>query len=306
MKFRHAERKPATLLLLLLIVFFHSCTKESADRSTPFLIFIPGSGYTPDGAVVPLGGTLRFGISASGGGGIITDFRVRRISASGTVTMLDKGMWRELGGFDTTLVYNKNSDPEERWEFFIMTDTRDTAMISLKVLKGSGNAYGNIHYYPSITIGYPANNAYPHFVDLSNGLAYTSSNVGGKESTIDLASFFYYTGGKPSPTLTCPSYTSVVGYYPEISGWPVRNSTTYDYNAVDNNRISVEQFLAAGNDSLLINAYNATQVSGLCKYCYTGKVVPFKTSKSKLGLIYVIRADETEGGSMEIAVKVQE
>lgn len=305
MKVLHDRRIQAVLLFVTGLLVFASCTKETDVRSKPFLIFISGNGFTPDGAVVPLGGSLKFGISASGGGGVITDFRVRRISQSGSVTMLDKGMWREQGGFDTTLIYNKNADPEERWEFFIMTDTRDTAMISLRVLKGSGNAYGDIHFYPSITIGYPANTAFPHFVDLSGGLAYPSSEVGGKESTIDLTSFFYITGGKPSPTLTCPSYTTVVGYYPEIAGWPVRNTTTYDYNAVDNNRISPEQFFAAANDSLLINAYNAAQVSGLCKYCYTGKVVPFKTSKSKLGLIYVIRADETEGGSMEIAVKIQ-
>lgn len=307
MKFRRDLMwKAAGCLFIGLALLFNSCKKDEQIRSNPFLIFLSGSGFTPDGAVVPLGGVLKFGISAVGGGGIITDFRVRKISGGVSMTMLDKGMWREQGGFDTTLIFNKGTEPEERWEFFIMTHTRDTAVISITVLKGSGNAFGAIHYYPSITIGYPANSSYPHFVDLSSGVAYSGSTVSGFENKIDLASFFYFTGGKPSPTLTCPSYTTVVGYYPEITGWPVRNSTSYDYNAVDNNRISVAQFMAAENDSLLINAFNATQVSGLCKYCYTGKVVPFKTSRAKLGLIYVIRADESETGSMEIAVKIQE
>lgn len=70
--------------------------------------------------------------------------------------------------------------------------------------------------------------------------------------------------------------------------------------------ISGAQFDAAENDSLLVSGYKPENVSGLCKYCYTGKVVPFKTAGGKYGMVKVITADEKEGGSMEIAIKIQQ
>ena len=90
-----------------------------------------------------------------------------------------------------------------------------------------------------------------------------------------------------------------------FADWTVRNSTTYDYKTSDNDLVSVEQFDSAENDSLLVAGYKPQNVSGLCKYCYTGKVIPFKTAGGKYGLIKVIKADEQEGGSMQIAVKIQ-
>jgi hypothetical protein len=70
--------------------------------------------------------------------------------------------------------------------------------------------------------------------------------------------------------------------------------------------VSLDDFNAAKNDSLLVNSYGPQNVSGLCKYCYTGKIVPFKTASGKYGLIHVVRADEVDTGSIEIEVKIQE
>jgi hypothetical protein len=47
-------------------------------------------------------------------------------------------------------------------------------------------------------------------------------------------------------------------------------------------------------------------VSGNCKYCYTGKIIPFKTQEGKYGLIKVLHADEVSTGYMELEIKVQE
>lgn len=69
--------------------------------------------------------------------------------------------------------------------------------------------------------------------------------------------------------------------------------------------MTISQFDAAMNDSLLVTAFKPDKVSGNCKYGYTGKVIPFKTQEGKYGMIKVIHADEKEDGIMEIAVKIQ-
>jgi hypothetical protein len=150
------------------------------------------------------------------------------------------------------------------------------------------------------------NNEFDHFLDLKTGIGYDQPDVTGHEPEIDLAAFFYITSGKPSPTLTCPAYPSAQTWYPVFEGWPVKNSTLYDYKTVDNDLVTSEQFDAAENDSLLVVGYKPQNVSGLCKFCYTGKIVPFKTADGKHGMIKVIRADEQDDGSMEIAVKIQQ
>lgn len=293
------------LITVLTIPFLSGCDKEKNPGYPPVILLKPGGQYTSEGAYVPVGGKLTFGLSVSGSGAAITNLRVKRISEGSKITEIDNGMFITKGGLDTTLIFNKGSAVSEKWTFFVMNANRDTSSVSVTVNLGSGSAYGDIDSFPSVIVGYHLNNVYPHFIDLNTGLAYDHSSVTGHEAAIDLAAFWYITSGKSSPTLTCPGYPSAQTYYPEFNSWTIRNSTVYDYFTSDNALISDELFNKAGNDSLLVAGYTPQNVSGLCKYCSTGKVIPFKTSTGKYGLIMIKRADETQDGSMEVAIKIQ-
>jgi hypothetical protein len=91
-----------------------------------------------------------------------------------------------------------------------------------------------------------------------------------------------------------------------VGSWSTRNSTLYDYNAVDNDLVSLDDFNAATNDSLLVAAFKPQSTSGNCKFCFPGKIVPFKTQNGKYGLIRVIHADQVAEGYMELEIKIQE
>ena len=188
----------------------------------------------------------------------------------------------------------------------VMNADRDTAVKILTFFKGSGTAYGPIHSFGNIKLSFQNSILYGHFLDVSTGTVYDENTVTAHESEIDLLAYYYVTSGLSSPTLICPGYVSVVGYYPLIAGWPVKNNTLYDYHTSDNNLITPGEFDTAENDSLLVTAYKPDKVSGNCKYGYTGKVIPFKTQSGKYGMIKVIHADEMAEGVLEIAVKVQE
>jgi len=295
-------KRSAILSLMAFVGLLLAGCESDNPETNPFIIIKAGSGLIADGSTVSSGGTMRFGISASGGGGVITNLVVKRVADGNVITEMDRGIYITEGGLDTTLSFTRGNAENERWTFFIMNSYRDTASVSLTVKKGEGSAYGEILYYPSITIGLQKNKDYPRYLDLHSGIAYDTVNVSGNESLIDCVMLWHTYG---YPTLSCPGYSQVQSYYPVFTSWPTRNMTTYDYNTSDNDLISFAQFDAAENDSLLTQGYKPALVSGFSKYAYTGKVVPFKTSDGKYGLLKIISAGESSDGQAEVAVKIQ-
>lgn len=275
------------------------------DNPPPLMIFKNGAGYMTEGSYVAPGALMKFGISATGGGSVITNLVVKREADGVIVTELDRGLWSEYGGLDTTVTFMRGYAETEKWTFSVMNSRRETASVTMNVYKGEGSAWGEINHFTSVTLGMQSSTLLPHYLDLTTGDVYTDAGVSGHEMTVDMAVFWYISSGKSSPTLTCPAYNSALTYYPEFGSWPVRNQTLYDYYTSDFDLVSAEDFDDAENDSLLVMAYRSQTVSGQSKFAYTGKIVPFRTSDGKYGMIKVMRADETADGSMEVEIKIQ-
>ncbi len=285
-------------------IMISSCTKDE-EIAKSSLILKTGAIYTQNGAYIPVGGTIKIGVLASGAGSPLTYIRIDRITAYDTLTQLDRGIYIGSEGLDSDYTFSKDTASVEVWRVVVMNADRDTAMRTLTIYRGSGTAYGPVHHFENIKLGLQNNNLSGQFLDANTGSVFDANSVSGHESEIDILAYFYITSGLPSPTFTCPGYTAASGYYPQLNSWPVKNNTLYDYITSDNNLITISQFDAAENDSLFVTAYKPDKVSGNCKYGYTGKVIPFKTQEGKYGLIKVIHADETESGTIEISLKIQ-
>lgn len=296
------------LLLLAAFVFFSGCQKDSKEIIQPILLLKSGD-FTADGAIIPVGGRLSFGIVATEGSAPLTNLSVFREVHGKRITELDKGIYIESGGLDFIFNAVKSNAEIEIWHFRVFNANRDSATVKLTITLGEGSAYGPVFHFTSVRIGMQENTIFPKYLDLHSGIAYSSENLTGNESLIDFVGFVYKTGGVMSPTLCCPAYSgssSVTGFYPEIASWSVRNSTLYDYFSSDNGLISNALFDSATNDSLLVTAFNPGNVSGLCKYGYAGRVIPFKTEDGKYGMIKMMHSDTTASGYMEMEIKIQQ
>lgn len=303
----HSPLKGVWLFVLSLLagtMFFCSCTKDETI-SQANLILKTGTSYTPNGASVPVGGKIKIGVLASGAGVPLTYIRIDRISGNDTLTQLDRGFYAGNEGLDADFTFSKDTAAVELWRIMVMNADRDTATKILRIVRGTGTAYGPISTYNSIKFGLQRNNSIGHFVDIHTGNVFNGMTVIGHESEIDVIGYYYVTSGLSSPTFTCPGYSSARGYYPQLANWTVKNNILYDYQTSDNNLVTISQFDAAVNDSLFVTAYKPDKVSGNCKYGYTGKIIPFKTQEGKYGMIKVLHADEREDGIIEIAVKIQ-
>ncbi|MDY0103757.1 MAG: hypothetical protein RBS07_12555 [Lentimicrobium sp.] len=298
-------RIPAFTLLLMTALFFVSC-KQDEPLQRASVILKTGVAYTSSNVEVQQGATISIGVIASGGDAALTYIRIERISGSDTTVQLDRGIYKERPGLDEDFSFPKGNAASETWRVLVMNADRDTATATLVVRKAPGFNFGPIHHYSDVVVGMQNNTTSPSYLDADLGQVYDIVTVSGKINTVDMVAYFYYTSGLPSPSLACPGYTSVVGYYPVINNWPEKNTTLFDYNTSDNDLISVEAFDAATNDSLLITGYNPTKVSGNCKYAYAGKVIPFKTQQGKYGLLKIVLADEHEEGTMLMEIKIQQ
>ncbi|SDB92780.1 hypothetical protein SAMN05216323_101015 [Williamwhitmania taraxaci] len=291
----------------LILLATAGCKKEDGSTVMPRILLKNGA-YTQNEQFIPVGGKLTFGITATDGNAIITNIKIQRIADGVVITELDQGVYIPDGGLDRDFTAYKSSATKEIWRFLMLNSNRDSAVTTLTVNLGAGSAYGEIYHYPSVKIGMQGNPYLPNYLDLHTGNLYSKTNVSGHEGDIDLVGFVYTTSGILSPTLCCPGYTgssSVTGHYPEIASWSQARLTAYDYGASDNNLISSDKFDRAQNDSLLVMAFNPQSVSGLCKFCNTGKVIPFKTEDGKFGLIKVLHADLSSVGYMELDIKIQ-
>lgn len=296
-------RKIVFLWAITLLIF--SCQKET-ETGKASVILKTGVNYTAEGAVISPGGTIRIGILASGAESPLTYLRIERITGNDTSVQLDRGIYAGREGFDKDFSFPKGNAETEIWRVFVMSASRSTASASFKVFKGQGVNYGQIHHFGPLSIGMQNNTETGNYLDLEQGQVYSLAETAGKEQEIDLVPYFYFTSGLPSPTFTCPGYTSAVGYYPAMANWSQKNTTLFDYYTSDNQLVTPVQFDAALNDSLLITAYNPTRVSGNCKYAYAGRVIPFKTQSGKYGMIKVIKADESESGTIQLEIKIQQ
>ena len=295
--------------IFFLGILWIACSKEQPQSANPPILVLRTGEFTPDKATIPVGGKISFGITATTGDAPLTLLRVQRTVNGKTITELDKGIYIEKEGLDFVFNSVKSLAEVEQWTLMVMNANRDSAKVTRTLYLGEGSAYGPIHHYTGIRVGMQSNSEYPQFLDLHSGLAYTSAGVQGHEAEIDFVGFVYYTGGVMSPTLCCPAYSgssSVTGFYPQIGSWPVRNSTLYDYYSSDNDLIDSTLFLSAQNDSLLVESYLPGNVSGLSKYAYTGKIVPFKTENGKYGLLRVVHSDQVPEGYMELEIKIQQ
>lgn len=297
------------IFLGLILLYSSGCKKDDEANLKPTITLKTGGDYTQNNQGVPAGGKLKFGIKATNGGAIITYLKIQRIADGKIVTEKDQGLYIK-DSLETNFSPNKSSAAQEIWRFLVMNSDRDSATTTLTVNLAAGAAYGEINHYASLKIGMQTNTIYPNYLDLHTGELYTKTNVTGHEEDIDLVGFVYTTSGVLSPTLCCPGYTgssSVTGAdrYPEIESWAVKRLIGYDYYSSDNNLVKAEEFDLAKSDSLLVTSFKPEKVSGLCKFCNTGKIIPFKTEDGKYGLVKVLHADLTTDGYMELEIKIQ-
>lgn len=279
-------------------MLFFSCKKEKT-HIPPTLDLKSGEEFVSDGAIVSEGKALKFGVIVNSGDAKITNIVIKRISGTNTKTLLDKGIY--LDKIDTTYTFYKDSCRNEEWVISVMDQNRNSVYSSIHISKSNIISYGEIIYHPSITLGYQNNTVYPHYFDPINGKTYFTKPSESEQNTTDILVYYYTDISTPSPTFSSPAELDAPTYYSELSTWTKKNYTAYDYIT----KVSIAEFDAATNDSLLIKKYDDLWGRRKYKYAIANTLFPFKTIAGKLGIVKVISADLNDTGKITFALKIQ-
>ncbi len=287
-----------------ILVFAEACKKDE-NPSPPAIGLLTGSGYTPAGSIIAVGGKLRFGITAAANGANITNFVVKKIMPDGSVkVMLDSGL--NSTGFTVSETFYQGVEAEARWTFQVMDKNRQFATTAITLFKDPASAWGGILEYPSIVMGFQNSTTHGQFLIPSTGKVYFADSASINQSLIDIITY-YYVDGTPSPTFSSAGETGggIVDYYPAISQWAIKNYTKWDIS-VDTDPVPVSAFDACHNDSLLIVRYNDVWGKRKFKWANPGVVIPFLTASGKKGMIRVISVENDPAGMINFAMKIQQ
>jgi hypothetical protein len=299
------KRKQLHFFVLILLIAIVSCKKDE-NPSPPVITLNTGSAYTADKSVVPVGGRLYFGISASGNDANITNFVVKKIMPDGSVkVMLDSGL--NSTGFSVNETFFQSVEAEARWTFQVMDRNRQFATTAITLYKDPNSAWGGIYEFSNITLGYQNNAAFGPFCNALTGRVFSKDTAAMFPDSVDIATYFYVDDELPSPTFSSPGETGggITEYYPDIANWATKRYTKWDIS-VDTDPVPPAVFDACHNDSLLIMSYDDVWGKRKFKWAAPGEVIPFLTAGGKKGLIKVLSADQDPAGTITFSMKIQQ
>ena len=298
------------MLSLIPALFFISC-KDEPEALPPTINLIFESGFNNNGDTVEVGKPIRFKVQAEGIDANLTNFTVKKYFDGQTKTVLDSGM--NSTSFVTGLTYYQNVEGQVEWQFAVMDRNRNTASVSLTIIKDPNSVFGGIYEFSNIRMGYQTNYVYGHyFLPLLNKV-YFGDSAELFQDKVDFLTYFNYKEDngvlKPSPTFSSPGEEPTATgelydiYYPYLVNWTTRNYTKYDIRAV--NGVTAEAFYNAHNDSLLIVSYDDVWGKKKYKWATDGLFIPFMTATGKKGIIKVHQADLDSTGSILFSLKMQ-
>jgi len=284
---------------IILMSSLSGCKKEDSNCQ-PILSIRSGGDYTSNGSYLN-NHNAKIGIIADGGGVNITNL-VIKVTKNGTTSVLvDQGF--NDASIDIAKALQISQGDSLTWTISVMNKDRNSASISF-FTRDTTLSYGEIWSYSGIRLGMQ-NSSLGTFFDPFTGTLYTASTIAGHESSVHILGYYYITSGLPSFTFSSAGDSDAPTYYSAVSGWSTKNYTDWDYVT----SVTTASFDAATNDSLLVASFHSGAGFSSRKYKFAdaGKVVPFKTTNNKTGLIKVnaITASDADAGYIDFDIKIQ-
>ena len=285
-----------TVFILFAFIGFFSGCEDITEDTAPTLEFFGGNYIDEDVTVVP-GGVLAFSWLATKGSSNLASFLIERDGVT-------------LTGYPDEDIPNDNYQGTVELEApltkaayvykFTVTDNNDLSASESFTITVSG---GPIKTWTT-TLGSHQSNTGSSFASIT-GEVFQMTEAKANSTLID---FMYYYGASNLATIAAPDDADAATVFTgtaALSTWTTKNSTRFKTTS-----LTAANFDAITDDSdIVANATGAADTDE--NQLAVGNVIAFMTDPgkaggSKMGLIKITTINTGAGGSMVIAVKVQE
>ena len=284
--------KKIYFLLLAIIIGFAACNNEDDPKPDPTISFLTSTGYTFEDANLEEGDSIFIGIKAvSNGSDKLVSLEISVYNQ--TVDMIELDDLQ----VERTFIITKGAAPEEEWTFEVTDNGGKTASVSITFTR----VYGSIVTNNSVVLGAQNNSTSGSFYSTEEDDVYMQGAAFTNQELIDI---IYYYDATDLNTLASPGANIGDDVFTGTSGlanWTTLNETFYYKTS-----ISVAQFDAVTNDSLISISYNNEESKRKAKNLAVGDVYSFKTAAGKLGLIKIIAVNGEATGDLEFAIKMED
>jgi hypothetical protein len=283
--------KKLTYLLIVFAIGFTSCSEDDPKKD-PTIEFITDSGYTYENTSMEQDDTIYVGINAEfNGDDKITLFEIK---ANNTVLHSETTDEFEL---ERTISISKSNVPTEEWTFEVTDAGGRSASVSIILTL----EYGEIITNNSVVLGAQDNPSLGSFYSTQTNEIYLQGDAFNNQSIIDI---LYYYDATDLSVIASPGAQNIDDYFTGTSG--IDNWTTLNETRYTKTDITVVEFDAISDDSIILNAFDADDSNRKAKNLAVGDVYAFRTENGKKGLFKVIAIDGEAAGTVEIAIKVQD
>ncbi len=286
-----------SLFFGVLAIILSGCKKED-ENSIPTLTIKTSTGYTCDGSFLN-NHKAKLGIVADGGGENITNLVIKITKNGNTTTLIDEG--HNDATLDITKELQLSQGDSLYWNITVMNKDRQSASVSF-FTRDTTLSYGEIWSYAGIRMGMQSSTIGSYF-DPFTGTVYNATEATANQGNVHILTYYYLSSGIPSFTFASAGDSDAPTYLPAMTNWSLKNYTDWDYVTV----VSTSTFDACTNDSLLVAAFHSGAGISSRKYKWAdaGKVIPFKTTNNKTGLIKVNAISGAESGYIDFDIKIQ-
>lgn len=292
-------------VFVAIVFFLHACKEEDKTYPVPEITFINDSGYVFQDTTLLLSDFVKLGIAAKTNSNVeLTHFNYTLIEDDTNITSVDTGVFTKE--FSYALNISKGIAFKDKWEFYVRDrDSRKSNVISVVFTKDSASIFGNIINIPSLIFGAQLNNAYKGFFSIEAKQLYSLEEGYNNQELINLLYFYDFFDGDEN-TISSPGANIDESVFPGSYGllnWATKNTTRF----IEQANITLADFDACQNDSLILaNTFTFSSGKRKAKNLAAGKIFAFVTEKGKRGLFKVIDVQGTDGGYVEVALKIQE
>ncbi len=281
---------------------FISCKKEPSIFPDPLIEFIIGSDYISQDTSLLLGDSIIVGINAITQSNDPLTHLHYTIEYDGEIIKVDTAIYLEQLTYSKLII--KGVSNNERWSFYVRDRSgRQSDTISILFTKDSGSTYGSITEFSNLTFG-AQNNLLESFFSLNLNQFYSETEAINNQASINLLYFYDFLDGDEN-TISSPGANidaSVYGSDCILSEWTTKNTTRF----IENDNITVEEFDACDNDSLILyNSFEFITGKRKAKHLSANKIFSFVTDSGIKGLFKVISVEGADEGQVIISIKMQ-